>query len=382
MPLILAMEPDRQQADLLASLCPRHIDAELVVVPSIERALRELETRVPDLLLTPLLLSTRDDAALTARVRELDDRGLPLPILVIPVLSVEEPVADQPERTGGLLTRIRRAKPAPPPRPKGCRPEVFAEQIREYLSRAAAERRDREEVMRGTSWSTPEVTATAPLLAELLPLQQPATASTLVEFEDALQSLALETRSEDRDEIVSPIVSEMAAMEPAATELAPMEPAAELAAMEPPPTEEAGPQPTLEPVIAATSEGYLAADREEEERVLTNAQESSNQHASDDDEIWMPLPVPAAQLMAPIEGPSLNRRTPRRATRLRTSKPDTRAAEPKKAARVRRARPAAKPMQDEWGLYDPEQCGFAALLERLEELTEPATAGPDGGRKR
>jgi hypothetical protein len=26
-------------------------------------------------------------------------------------------------------------------------------------------------------------------------------------------------------------------------------------------------------------------------------------------------------------------------------------------------------MQDEWGLYDPEQCGFAALLERLDELT-------------
>jgi hypothetical protein len=39
-------------------------------------------------------------------------------------------------------------------------------------------------------------------------------------------------------------------------------------------------------------------------------------------------------------------------------------------------------MQDEWGLYDPEQCGFAALLERLEELTEPATAGSDTGGKR
>jgi len=31
-------------------------------------------------------------------------------------------------------------------------------------------------------------------------------------------------------------------------------------------------------------------------------------------------------------------------------------------------------MQDEWGLYDPEQCGFAALLERLEDLTESEAA--------
>jgi hypothetical protein len=29
----------------------------------------------------------------------------------------------------------------------------------------------------------------------------------------------------------------------------------------------------------------------------------------------------------------------------------------------------SKPTQDEWGLYDPEQCGFAALLNRLDEIT-------------
>jgi hypothetical protein len=27
-------------------------------------------------------------------------------------------------------------------------------------------------------------------------------------------------------------------------------------------------------------------------------------------------------------------------------------------------------MQDEWGLYDPEQCGFAALLQRLDSITQ------------
>ena len=30
---------------------------------------------------------------------------------------------------------------------------------------------------------------------------------------------------------------------------------------------------------------------------------------------------------------------------------------------------AAKPAQDEWGFFDPEQCGFAALLAKLDEIT-------------
>jgi hypothetical protein len=32
----------------------------------------------------------------------------------------------------------------------------------------------------------------------------------------------------------------------------------------------------------------------------------------------------------------------------------------------------AKPVQDEWGFFDPEQCGFAALLAKLDEITEAA----------
>jgi hypothetical protein len=404
MPLILAMEPDRQQAELLASLCPRHIDAELVLVPSVERALRVLETRVPDLLLTPLLLSSRDDAALTARVRELDDRGIPLSILMIPVLSIEEPVAAQPERTGGLLTRMRRPKPAPA-RPKGCRPEVFAEQIREYLSRAAAERRDREEATRLTTWTTPEVAATAPLLAELLPLQQPSPAVTFVEFEQAMH--ALEVPAEEHHEIVIDTFDQIATSEPDTPAPGPelvvhrtseplleeLVPAAAVhdsaIALTVDATTPTGMEVTPAPPVDAsteTTETSLAveADKEQQEdqEDQTDLREASGENTSDDDEIWMPLPVPASQLMAPLEGPSLKRRAPRHPARTRKANLDAKSAQPARAARARRARPAAKPMQDEWGLYDPEQCGFAALLERLEELTEPATAGSDTGGKR
>ena len=39
-------------------------------------------------------------------------------------------------------------------------------------------------------------------------------------------------------------------------------------------------------------------------------------------------------------------------------------------------RPVAKqtkPIQDEWGFFDPEQCGFSTLLAKLEEITEEGT---------
>ena len=38
----------------------------------------------------------------------------------------------------------------------------------------------------------------------------------------------------------------------------------------------------------------------------------------------------------------------------------------------RPARPAqkTKPLQDEWGFFDPERCGFSTLLAKLEEITE------------
>ena len=40
--------------------------------------------------------------------------------------------------------------------------------------------------------------------------------------------------------------------------------------------------------------------------------------------------------------------------------------------RIKKQKPFAKkprPLQDEWGLFDPEQCGFSALLAKLEEIT-------------
>jgi hypothetical protein len=47
----------------------------------------------------------------------------------------------------------------------------------------------------------------------------------------------------------------------------------------------------------------------------------------------------------------------------------------KPAADRSRQRPKKKgrttPIQDEWGLFDPEQCGFAALLAKLDQMDDP-----------
>jgi hypothetical protein len=51
--------------------------------------------------------------------------------------------------------------------------------------------------------------------------------------------------------------------------------------------------------------------------------------------------------------------------RLRVQKAGQKAApQPVRADRK------SKPVQDEWGFFDPEQCGFAALLAKLDEVTE------------
>ena len=38
-----------------------------------------------------------------------------------------------------------------------------------------------------------------------------------------------------------------------------------------------------------------------------------------------------------------------------------------------------RPVQDEWGIFDPNQCGFSALVNKLDEVTEPDEAPPRVG---
>ena len=137
MPLILAIEPDRRQASKIAALAKDPLRVELVVADSTATAFAALAGRVPDLILTSLLLSPKDENMLGDRLRELDAVGTKVQTLVIPVLATT--VRRGRTGKGGLLTRLRGSK-GKDAVPEGCDPEVFAEQITEYLERADGER--------------------------------------------------------------------------------------------------------------------------------------------------------------------------------------------------------------------------------------------------
>jgi hypothetical protein len=139
MSLILAIEPDRRQAAKIAALAKSPLHAELVVAESTAKAFATLANRTPDLILTSLLLSPKDETALADRLRELDAAGTHVQMLVIPVLGAPGR-RGRKDAGGGLLKRLRGSK-SQDTSPDGCDPAVFAAQIAEYLERAAAERR-------------------------------------------------------------------------------------------------------------------------------------------------------------------------------------------------------------------------------------------------
>ena len=111
-------------------------------------------------------------------------------------------------------------------------------------------------------------------------------------------------------------------------------------------------------------------------------------------QMWPPLEgVPVEPPTAKSEHPewlelvaSLRQDIERR--RSEPAKAPTVAARTADAASAKGTRPVKKqkmhankekPIQDEWGFFDPEQCGFSALLAKLDEITDVAEE-PDGRR--
>jgi hypothetical protein len=321
MPRIVAIETDARQAARIAALAPAHLDAEIAVVPSVDAALEAIHARVPDLVLTPLLLTPRDDAALNARLRELDAAGITLQSLVTPVLADAVTPDDEPP-AAGLFTLMRRARTTPRV-PSGCDPAVFAQQIGDYLARAAAERDEREDHAWPPS-EPPALAVSAPMLGELMPVltTAPAVASDTVwaEFEEAAVSDGVEPE----------------------------------------------PKPIEEPSISEDAED--GGDEFE----ITDPNAISPVASGD---LWMSIDAWPVAVMPAIEGPPVSLR-PRPLMKMpKAPRHDGIPAQPR--SEIPRRPKVRRPLQDEWGLFDPEQCGFAALLNRLDEITEPKAAAPD-----
>src|SRR5689334_10544376 len=138
MPIILAIEPDRRQAAHVSAIVRHRVGAELILADTTEAALDAIGSRVPDLVLVPALLSPQDDAALNAALRVIA-AAAHVCALTIPVVAT----GIESESRGGLLSRWMRGRSDTAS--DGCDPAVFAEQIKEYLREAAAERAARVE---------------------------------------------------------------------------------------------------------------------------------------------------------------------------------------------------------------------------------------------
>jgi CheY-like chemotaxis protein len=139
-PLVLAIEPDLRQAAIVKRIVREKVHADVAVVDSRDAALEAMRTTVPDVLLISALLSPRDEDELVAHLRTLDDADH-LQTHTIPQLASSLGPGEE-RASRGLLSAFRRKK-EPEGVPSGCDPDMFAEEVRSYLQRAADRKRER-----------------------------------------------------------------------------------------------------------------------------------------------------------------------------------------------------------------------------------------------
>lgn len=372
MPLILAVEPDRRRASQIAALVRSRLAAEFVIAETASRALETLADRVPDVLLTSPLLSGHDEATLAAHLRELGPAAAHVQALTIPILATSKPAES---RRRGVLSLLRRQRQAATP--DGCAPAVFAEQVVLYLERALAER----EV--SAALQPPPVDDITPVL-ELV-------SAPAVEPEPVL---AVATEPE-------PVLAEpeLVLAEPEPVLAATPEPEA-APAREPEPEPEKVIEPEPEPVLLAEPQPVSEpawrppAFLEPVSTLLFEALE-----AALEDDSWVDVPLEAIAEVPPtlpeppdvmpeaeqvwvlsplMEIEALVAATTPAPEPARAMPAESAAAvavveapKPPAPAKKKPGRPKkGKPVQDEWGFFDPDQCGFAALLDKLDEITD------------
>ncbi len=141
LPLVLAIEPDLRQAAIVKRVVKERVQAEVVVVDSRDAAIAAIRTAIPDVVLVSMLLSPRDEDDLIQHLRTLEGAAH-LQTHTIPQLASALGRGDA-EGGGGLFSAFRRKKPAASA-PEGCDPDLFADEIRLYLERAAERKREAE----------------------------------------------------------------------------------------------------------------------------------------------------------------------------------------------------------------------------------------------
>ena len=132
---VLAIEPNPEQGSALQSVLRDHAGAEVSLVDGKESAVEALHRRIPDLVLVSALLSPSDEEDLFKCLKTLPD-ATHLQMLTIPQLHLEQPQTSpsrfsifRKRRTGEVRGR--------------CDPRLFAQEVAEYLERAAELKKER-----------------------------------------------------------------------------------------------------------------------------------------------------------------------------------------------------------------------------------------------
>lgn len=322
MSLILAIEPNKNQAHQLSALVRAHLKAELVTAPTAAAALAALGDRIPDVVLTPALFGLRDEAALTERLRQLGSDGSHVQTLAIPILAA--PSKGGPN-AGGLLNRKKEKGDAE----VGCDPAVFAEQIRIYLQRAAVERRAQASEAAARAMAATPATASA----EAAP--------------DEDMSFMVSADELDVDSLELATIPPPAAPAPA--------PAVKAAA----PVREKSPEPVFdEQAHRARGKTPRPAGPEAEPGLVTppaagpplwKVSESEDLYDAAATAAAISTPDMMVEPMAPPPKPVAQSAAPPAPRRRRTP-----------------------PQPDEWTYFDPSQGVFQALVRRLDEIAGAA----------
>ena len=427
MPIILAIEPDRRQAAHLTVIVRHQVGAELILADTTEGALDAIGNRVPDLVLVPALLSPTDDAALAAALRVIA-AAAHVRTLTIPVLANGAARATP----GGLLAKWRKRRDASP-EPDGCDPAVFGEQISTYLRESAAERatlgEDPFETAASIAIEAPvaiqpilaiaqveetvaeivpvvktveEIVPVAKTVEEIVPVAELDPVAVVEAWAAApVESWAPAPEVEPDEEPLIDLSEEVAGLSDESDgELVHSEPIGVYTlAIEPDelPLDAFDLLPALIETSATAPEPVAVLAASAADAIVDEPFADLSEPPRADIEPWVPMYLTPGRIWPALEGMPSETPAPRTEQpdwielvaslrqdleRRRIDPPslahDPIAARPSdgaesEAPRVKKQKaPAkkAKPIQDEWGFFDPEQCGFSTLLAKLEEITE------------
>jgi hypothetical protein len=425
MQLILAIDSDPRRAEQLATLVRARLTVDLVQATSAGEGLLALQERIPDLILTSLLLSPFDDGVLDEYLRDLGAAGAHVQTVRIPVLSA----GHKKKAFAKRLLLLGRQKATSPATPDGCDPTVFADEIAAYLARAAGARQSVAAVVEALSphqEALPSPEAARPVIDHSTGMRE----ELIDEFTDAIERADItfaeqqhgesaETQYVETSEPIYVATSEPIYVEASelldteapepryiedpeppyvrgaylageqSTESTPFE------TIDVPQVDESGdrepaivetmrdaaqvtmPEPNRKrPDTSATFEAALAAIRAAWVKPNEPAQSSSvvaappGSVAQDEVDLSSAIDRSADGARDPYESNAGARALSSSASTLPTpselEKPNTRPDDGRQQANA----PERPPMQDEWGIFDPDQCGFPAVAERLDEIAE------------